>query len=168
MMSVVRFVPIVCVGALAVAGCNRDRDERQRTGSAERDRERPAQTEQPAVQPEKGAGTTTVTGATVGGMGNQAAVEKIVAARCAREQTCNNVGADKRYTNPAACNQKIKADMRDDLNSKDCPHGVDQKELNECLDEIRKESCNNPIDAISRLAACRTSDLCKATGAPNR
>ena len=96
------------------------------------------------------------------------AIDRIVAARCARESTCNNVGVDKRYASSQACSQKLKADMKDDLNVNECPRGIDQKELNECLESIQKEDCNNPIDAISRLAACRTSDLCLATGAPNR
>ena len=33
------------------------------------------------------------------------------------------------------------------------PAGIDQKELNECLDSIHKESCGNPLETISRLAA---------------
>ena len=58
--------------------------------------------------------------------------------------------------------------MKDDLNAKDCPYGVDQKELNECLEAIRKEECNNPLDTISRLAACRTSDMCLKSSGANR
>jgi hypothetical protein len=104
-------------------------------------------------------GTATVTGAHVG-VANEAALDRIVAARCVRESTCNNVGADKHYTSQSVCMQKIRSDMRDDLSSKDCPRGIDQKGLNDCLDAIKKEDCNNPIDMIGRLAACRTSELC--------
>jgi hypothetical protein len=32
---------------------------------------------------------------------------------------------------------------------------------------IRKEDCNNPIDTLGRLAACRMNDMCKATETPN-
>jgi hypothetical protein len=149
MKSVVRsVVSVACVGVgiVAIGACTRDR---------ERERERPGA----VTTEEKGTtGTTTVTGANV--TSNQAAIEKIVAGRCAREETCKNVGVDKKYTNPQACTQKIKADMKDDLNPKECPRGVDEAQLNKCIDAIRKEDCNNPIDSLSRVVACRTGDLC--------
>lgn len=112
--------------------------------------------------------TTTTTGANVASTSNANAVNRIVASRCAREAACNNIGVDRHFQNTDGCSAKIRSDMKDDLNAKDCPYGVDQKELNECLESIRKEECNNPIDSISRLAACRTSDMCLKTAAPNR
>jgi hypothetical protein len=112
--------------------------------------------------------TTTTTGAAVASTSNDNAVSRIVASRCAREAACNNVGVDKHYQNEAGCTAKLRSDMKNDLNAKDCPYGVDVKELNECLEAIRKEDCNNPIDAISRIGACRTSDMCLKTAAPNR
>jgi hypothetical protein len=141
--------PLICLAALAA--CNRDRTL---------DRDRPLQNEP--------GRTTTVTGANVGSVANDSAIGRIVAARCERETRCNNVGADRKYASTDVCSQKIRTDMREDLNAKECPHGIDQKELEECLTDIRKEDCNNPIDTISRLAACRTSDMCLKTGAPNR
>ena len=165
MTSVRSVVSIACVGLgiISVAGC-RDRADRERV-----DRERgtvTGETHPTETRTGDQPGTATVTGANV--VNNQSAIEKIVAARCAREATCKNVGADKRFHSASECSQKIKADMKDALNVNECPRGIDQKELNECLESIQKEDCNNPIDAISRLAACRTSDLCLATGAPNR
>ena len=162
-MKKVFLVPALCL--VALGACNRDRvDVDRREGrvnvdtnpnvNVDRDRDR--------------SGTTTVTGANVGAVGNDSAIQRIVAARCAREAACNNVGADKRFTSGEVCTQKVRADMRDDLNAKDCPRGIDQKELNECLEEIKNENCNNPIDMIGRLAACRTSDLCLKTDMPNR
>jgi hypothetical protein len=105
-------------------------------------------------------GHTTTTGASIASVSNDLAVSRIVASRCAREATCNNVGVDKRYQNTAGCTAKIRSDMKDDLNAKDCPYGVDQKQLNECLSAIRKEECNNPLDTITRLNDCRTSGMC--------
>jgi hypothetical protein len=140
--------PLICF--VALVACNRDRAL---------DRDRPVQND---------PGKTTVTGANVGSVSNDSAINRIVAARCAREAACKNVGPDKKYTSTDVCSQKLRADMRDDLNAKDCPHGIDQKELDECLTDIKKEDCNNPIDTISRLAACRTGDMCLKTGAPNR
>jgi hypothetical protein len=170
MTSVVRsFFSVACVGAAVVAlgACNRDRTDRDRGALGDR----PVavdNNDRPGLGTDKGPGTTTVTGANVGTVGNQAAVDRIVAARCAREVSCNNVGADKSFQSTGACSQKLRGDMKDDLNANDCPRGIDQKELNECLEEIRNEKCGNPIDTISRLAACRTSDMCLKTDTPNR
>ena len=123
---------------VAVAACSRDKD-RQTTLEQE--------------------GKTTVTGANVS-LTSQAAVGSIVDARCTREAACNNIGVDKPYGNREACISKLKADMKEDLNANECPKGIDRKELDECLSEIRTEGCGNPIDKIERLAACRMSDLC--------
>jgi hypothetical protein len=161
MKNIVRcLVPFACL--VAVAGCNRDRRER-----VDVDRDRPS--DYPSLGSESNkdkSGTTTVTGANI--TSNESAVNRIVAARCAREQSCNNVGADKRFSSHDVCVQKVRADMKDDLNAKDCPKGIDQKELNECLEAIQKESCNNPIDTIGRLTACRTSDMCLSVDSKNR
>lgn len=162
-MKTMKIGSMVAVGALAivaVAGCDRDRER----ANADHGPSTPTLNHDNVNN--GNVGTTTVTNATAN-VANQMAVGKIVAARCARESACNNVGVDKHYTNPQACTQKIGADMKDDLNAKDCPAGIDQKELGECLEAIRTEQCNNPIDSISRIAACRTSDLCLKTGATN-
>lgn len=164
MKSVRRIVPVLAVGLVAVVGCNRDRVDHDRTGMTAPG-DRPV-TDRASTG--EGFGTTTVTGANVGSVANGQAVGRIVAARCAREASCNNVGVDKHWPNAAACTQKVSADMKDDLNAKDCPYGVDEKELGECLQAIRSENCNNPIDTIGRLAACRTGDMCLKTAAPNR
>lgn len=86
----------------------------------------------------------------------------IAKARCEMESRCGNVGLDKDYASEGACRAKFQEDLADDLNFKDCPGGIVQKELSECLQEIRGEECDSPLDALSRIAACRESDLCKA------
>ncbi|WP_437737514.1 DUF6184 family natural product biosynthesis lipoprotein [Sorangium sp. So ce1335] len=91
------------------------------------------------------------------------AVDGIVQARCDREARCNNVGSGREYASNEACAARIRAEWREDLNLADCPGGVDAKELNECLEEIRNDDCGNPFDTLGRIAACRSSDLCKAT-----
>ena len=105
-------------------------------------------------------GTTTITGADIGALSSDAAVERIVAARCARETACNNVGADKHFTDSDACARHLRSSLGDDLKPSACPRGIDAAAVDKCMESIRSESCNNPIDTISRLAACRTSDMC--------
>jgi len=90
----------------------------------------------------------------------RAAVMLITASRCSREAVCNNIGAKHKYATMAECKTKLSDEKSDDLNFKDCPRGIDKKELDECLTAIKKEDCNNPLDSLSRLAACRSSDLC--------
>jgi hypothetical protein len=88
------------------------------------------------------------------------AVNSIAAARCDREVRCHHVGAKEKYRSRAACVAEMQRDKRDDINSDVCPGGVREKELDECLASIRDEDCGNPLDAISRLNACRTGNLC--------
>ena len=92
-----------------------------------------------------------------------AAVQAIAEARCSREARCNNIGADHKYQTVAECKSKISADRSENLNVWDCPRGIDKKELDECMEAIGKEDCNNPLDSLSRVAACRSSDLCLST-----
>ena len=88
------------------------------------------------------------------------AVREIVAARCEREERCNNVGPDKTYANHAACTSKLEGSTSDDINMKDCPNGVSDAKLHECLAKIHGEDCGNPIDTLSRVTACRTGQIC--------
>lgn len=91
----------------------------------------------------------------------RSATESIAEARCAREQRCNNVGADKNYSSMNDCMTRVRNDWKDDLNARECPGGVDQKELNECLAEIRNEDCGNPFDSLGRIAACSAAQICE-------
>ena len=88
------------------------------------------------------------------------AVGRIAVARCDREVHCNHVGAKERYPSRAECITKWESDQRDDLNRAECPAGIDERELESCLDAVRTESCSNPLEAIERLNACRTGKLC--------
>jgi hypothetical protein len=93
---------------------------------------------------------------------NAPSIKAIAMARCDREEVCKNLGADRKFASREACLAEIQEDMSDDLKLSECPGGIVQKELDECLAEIRNEDCKNPIDKLERLAACRTSDMCKA------
>jgi hypothetical protein len=107
------------------------------------------------------AGTTTVTGADLGALSSDLAIERIAAARCARETACNNVGADKHFVDHDACARAIRSKLGTDLQPSACPSGIDAEATDRCMEAIRTESCNNPVDTLSRLAACRSSDLCR-------
>jgi len=88
------------------------------------------------------------------------AVGRIASARCDREVRCNNVGTKEKYSNRADCVMRMQDDKREAINEKDCPGGVDKKQLNACLSAVRDEACGNPLDSISRLVSCRSGSIC--------
>ena len=150
-------VSVACVAALCA--CNRN-NNLDRDGTVEQTYG--DKSGAPALSPSPGerVGVTTVTGADLAGRGNDLAIERIASARCARETACNNVGSDKHFVSPGVCMRELRTRMGDDLRASECPRGIDSEALDKCLETIRSESCNNPIETIQRLAACRTSDLC--------
>ena len=91
---------------------------------------------------------------------NALAVSSIATARCDRELKCKNIGTNKTYLSTNECVTKMQNDKRTGLNADECPGGVSDKDLSSCLKAIRDEDCGNPLDAISRLTACRAGALC--------
>lgn len=69
--------------------------------------------------------TTTTTGATTrnagpsitlgGGDANDTTIDRITDARCARELACNNVGANKKWSDVAACRREIRQNVHGDI-----------------------------------------------------
>lgn len=88
------------------------------------------------------------------------ATESIAESRCARESRCDNVGVDKEFSSMEDCILRVRADWKDELSSRECPSGVDEAQLNECLNEIREEECSSPFDTLERVAACTADQIC--------
>lgn len=111
------------------------------------------------------SGTTHVTSAAF--TTKESAVDRITAARCAREVTCSNLGPDKHFTSNDNCVSQVRGNLSKELNANECPDGIDAKQVDECLEKIRNESCTNPLSTVERLAECRTSAMClKTSGRP--
>ena len=91
---------------------------------------------------------------------NDGSIEKLAAAKCEREQRCDNVGQGKKFGTRQACIDENRSSNRSDLRSNECPGGIDQRQLDKCLAEIKAEHCGNALDKISRLTACRDAALC--------
>jgi len=91
----------------------------------------------------------------------RSATESIALSRCQREQTCNNVGADKKYSSASDCLARIRTDWRDDLNARECPGGINQVQLDQCLAKIRNEECGSPFDTLSRISECTAAQICE-------
>lgn len=137
-MSSLKLAMIV-TAALAASACDRDRGTNE------------------AMQPELPAGEAAAV--------SQNAVDAITSARCEREARCKNIGTDEDYPSMAACKSQIQSEWKDELNGMECGAGVVQKELDECLEEIRNENCANPFDTLGRLGACRSNDICEELAA---
>jgi hypothetical protein len=106
------------------------------------------------------ASAPTTTSTAVSAPASEKAVERISAARCDREMRCGNVGAGKSYVSPEGCTTEVKGKTMNDLTTSACPRGIDEMQLDKCLADIKGERCENVLDALSRLANCRTGALC--------
>jgi len=90
----------------------------------------------------------------------QAAADKIVATRCEREATCNNIGSGRKYQTREACNLALNAEMSEALNSANCPGGIDATQVVACVAELRKESCTSGLSAVEHVTGCRAAAIC--------
>ncbi len=89
-----------------------------------------------------------------------ASINAIALARCDREQRCDNIGARKKFSNRDACLNEVRSKGDNNLTTSACPSGIDTARLQTCLDEVRIERCDNPLDTLGRLSACRIDSLC--------
>src|SRR5262245_489162 len=76
------------------------------------------------------------------------AVKAMAEARCEYEQRCGNVGQDRTYADTDHCQSRFKSDYQKELNAWECPGGIDRKELDKCLTEIRDNDCNSPFESL--------------------
>jgi len=113
--------------------------------------------------------TTTTTGATttqstnpsidLGGDPNDSTIDRITEARCAREIACNNVGANKKWSDATACRRDIRQSTQGDYRASEC-HVVEANKLRSCIDAIKNEKCDDVFD-MTRVVACRKANICK-------
>lgn len=88
------------------------------------------------------------------------ATESIAEARCARESRCDNIGADKKFSSMEDCIARVREDWREELSARECPGGINETQLNECLGAVREEECSNPFDTLERVTACTAGQIC--------
>ena len=105
--------------------------------------------------PAQGVSTT---GAGV--VANDDAIKRLTDARCDRAKACNEIGAKEKYADESACKRENQHDLQADLRAGECPRGIRQEKLSNCVQEIHNEKCGNILDKVSRLATCRTGSLC--------
>jgi hypothetical protein len=89
------------------------------------------------------------------------AAEEIAATRCDREQTCNNVGVDRKYATRDVCVGKLRAENENDFTNASCPNGISRARLDKCLADIRGERCDHPLDTLERIDSCSRGSICQ-------
>ena len=109
------------------------------------------------------AGVTTLTKGSW--VSNDMAIDRIVAARCAHELQCEDVGPDRHYLTPDACTLELQRSMQGELSAGDCIQGVDGTGLDACVEAIRGEACTHRFEPVARFPPCQSRSLCSARGA---
>jgi hypothetical protein len=90
---------------------------------------------------------------------NDTTIDRITEARCRRELACDNVGANKKWNDEAACRREIRQNIHGDFRQAEC-HTVLTDKLLSCIDAIQIEKCDAVFD-MTRVNACRKATLCK-------
>jgi hypothetical protein len=90
-----------------------------------------------------------------------AVVDRLSNARCDREAACDNVGDGKKYASRRVCLDKMHGGIANDINSYQCPRGVDATAVSQCLTAMGNEECGaHPMEAITRMDKCRSGAMC--------
>ena len=90
-----------------------------------------------------------------------AVVNRLSNARCGREAACDNVGDGKKYASQQVCMDKMRGGIANDINSYQCPRGIDATAVSQCLMAVGNEECGaHPIEAITRMDKCRSGAMC--------
>jgi hypothetical protein len=87
-------------------------------------------------------------------------VERLVTARCAHEQSCNEIGNGKDYASHDVCMDQFRGKIANALNAYNCPRGIDESGVDQCRQAIEAEPCGLSLDQLLRQNACRSSAMC--------
>lgn len=91
---------------------------------------------------------------------DRSVVERLAAARCNQELTCDNIGPGAKFDSRRVCMDKMRGDIGNDFTAYKCPRGLNADAVNRCIQAIESEECSHPFDTITRFDKCRTSAIC--------
>jgi hypothetical protein len=86
------------------------------------------------------------------------AADTLARVQCEREERCERIGTNEPYSSKAACLSALRVHAIDAFG--DCAGGVDADSLDDCVEEIRAESCIKTEDPFDRSLPCKTAALC--------
>ncbi len=88
-------------------------------------------------------------------------VGRLTRARCERETFCQNIGPGKKYFSAEVCLDVFRSRIGDALSSEECPGGLDETAVSQCLSAIASEQCSSrPEEAMMRMDRCQRSTIC--------
>jgi hypothetical protein len=113
----------------------------------------------PPEQPVQG--TTSTDGVTAQqAVADEEVVERISAARCDRDQSCDRVGPGAVYHDRADCMRQQRLVVRKDLNPESCPGGIGEVALTRCVKSVEAGTCDRPGEITGNVSHCKLAALC--------
>jgi hypothetical protein len=94
------------------------------------------------------------------GAADNRVIEKIATATCDREQSCGTIGPGAYFATREDCLRAVREKSQKTYNPSQCPGGIEQKALEDCLASLDANQCAQPGDSIDRAARCPPKDLC--------
>jgi hypothetical protein len=85
-------------------------------------------------------------------------VMALTMAWCDRELSCDHIGLGRLHTDQTSCLETLGHVADREIGSRDCPMGVQDKALVNCLAEVQSQPCS---DKQPILASCRRAALCR-------
>ena len=107
------------------------------------------------------AAPPTTTTAYIPAVTNDHAIDEITNARCAREFSCDNIGAGRVWRDYGACTRDVRLSMRGMLVGQACTSGIDAYGLSSCVNDIRNVHCAATQGTVERFASCAEAKLCR-------
>jgi len=105
-----------------------------------------------------GVGDTTTTSAAV----DPGAIEQVTLeatqARCARADSCGEIGPNARWADRGACMDAVRRNVRDQLIGRACKNGFQPVSMDDCLHAMRDARCEDPRglhETCDATLACR-------------
>jgi Family of unknown function (DUF6184) len=87
-------------------------------------------------------------------------LDRIVKASCDREQSCSTIGPGATFGSLQECQNTFHAKYAKELSVGNCPGGIDDGGLKDCLTSLDAGQCSGPEDSITRSATCSTKSIC--------
>jgi hypothetical protein len=88
-------------------------------------------------------------------------VGRLTRARCERENFCRNIGPGKKYFSAEVCLDTFRGRIGAALSPQECPGGLDETAVSQCLAAIASEQCSSrPEEAMMRMDRCQRSTIC--------
>ncbi len=91
---------------------------------------------------------------------NDRPIRRLAEVRCDREVSCQRIGAGKGHATRDDCVDDYVKRGHDDLRDDQCEIGVEGGQLDRCLHAIRADACDDKLDSIDALDACKKDNLC--------